>query len=246
MVRANVVPVWSGPPPADEIRALDQERLLQDPLVTDEVSDEDRAMAQSLLAQRSARIWRRRPGAGLPLAPAGARGGHRSGLHHRPRRDDQARDRPRGTAPRAPFGSSVWFRLNVGRRDNADPRRLLPMLCRRGDVTREEIGAIRIFDDRETKFEVRGGAAERFAHTFPRTGPADLQVEALAGGEAEVRRVPPAPAQQQQPPGGGKGSGLFWLADPKSALPKRRRSNPPPCGGGCPTEWGGRGDAASG
>ncbi|KTS23512.1 helicase [Methylobacterium indicum] len=194
MVRANVVPVWSGPPPADEIRALDHERLLQDPLVTDEVSDEDRAMAQSLLAQRSAediaaalvRAYRARMPSPEEVTDPGFATGRGTAAA---RRETTTRD-----GPRAPFGSSVWFRLNVGRRDNADPRRLLPMLCRRGDVTREEIGAIRIFD-RETKFEVRGGAAERFAHTFPRTGPADLQVEALAGGEAEV---PPRPRQPRR------------------------------------------------
>jgi ATP-dependent RNA helicase DeaD len=75
----------------------------------------------------------------------------------------------------------VWFRLNLGRRDNADPRRLLPMLTRRGNIGRQEIGAIRIFD-RETKFEVRGGAASRFAQTFAKNGSPEIQVEALLEG----------------------------------------------------------------
>ncbi|MDN3627348.1 DEAD/DEAH box helicase [Methylobacterium isbiliense] len=174
MARAGVVPVWSGPPPADEIRTLDQERLLEDAILTEEPSEEDRAMAQVLLARRTpedlaaalARAYRAR----LPAPEEVTDPGFQTGKPAPARRE----------GPRPPMGPSVWFRLNVGRRDNADPRRLLPMLCRRGGVTRDEVGAIRIFE-RETKFEIRGGAAERFAHSFGRTGPADLQVEALPG-----------------------------------------------------------------
>jgi len=45
---------WSGPPAADEIRKRDQERLLTDPLLTDETPEEDRALANALLQGRSA------------------------------------------------------------------------------------------------------------------------------------------------------------------------------------------------
>ncbi|RVU19837.1 DEAD/DEAH box helicase [Methylobacterium oryzihabitans] len=182
LARAGVAATWSGPPPADEIRTLDQDRLLQDPVLTEEPSEEDRATARALLerygaedlAAAFARLCRTR----LPAPEEVTDPGFETGRPLAPRRD----------GPRPAFGPSVWFRLNVGRRDNADPRRLLPMLCRRGEVTREEVGAIRIFD-RETKFEIRGGAAERFAHSFGRTGPADLQVEPLPG-EAEAARPP--------------------------------------------------------
>ncbi|MGO4610841.1 DbpA RNA binding domain-containing protein, partial [Variovorax sp. 2RAF20] len=47
------------------------------------------------------------------------------------------------------------------RKQGADPRQLLPMLCRRGRTTRDEVGAIRIFD-RETKVEIDAEVAERF------------------------------------------------------------------------------------
>ncbi|ACA19006.1 DEAD/DEAH box helicase domain protein [Methylobacterium sp. 4-46] len=181
MAQAGVVPVWSGPPPADEIRALDQERLLVDPLLTEETSEEDRAMAQALLAQRSAedlaaalvRAYRAR----LPAPEEVTDPGFASGRPTAARRE----------GPRPALGPSVWFRLNVGRRDNADPRRLLPMLCRRGGITREEVGAIRIFD-RETKFEIRGGAAANFADSFGRSGSADLRVEPLDGTPELPRR----------------------------------------------------------
>src|SRR3546814_6662447 len=39
------------------------------------------------------------------------------------------------------FEDTVWFRMDIGRRQNADPRWLLPLLCRRGHITKnEEIG----------------------------------------------------------------------------------------------------------
>jgi ATP-dependent RNA helicase DeaD len=65
-------------------------------------------------------------------------------------------------AERHSSGPMVWFRMSIGRQQNADPRWLLPVICRRGHVTKKEIGAIRIFD-RETKFEIAEEAAERFA-----------------------------------------------------------------------------------
>ena len=59
-------------------------------------------------------------------------------------------------------GDGVWFRLNVGRQRNADPKWILPLICRVGHITKAEIGPIRIFGD-ETKFEIVGHAAEAFA-----------------------------------------------------------------------------------
>jgi len=38
------------------------------------------------------------------------------------------------------------------------------MLCRKGDITKQDIGVIRIFD-KETQFEVSEAAAARFAAT---------------------------------------------------------------------------------
>jgi hypothetical protein len=34
----------------------------------------------------------------------------------------------------------VWFRLNVGREKNADPKWLIPLICRQGHVTKQDIG----------------------------------------------------------------------------------------------------------
>jgi ATP-dependent RNA helicase DeaD len=65
----------------------------------------------------------------------------------------------RGRAGRSP--ASVWFRVNVGRSRNADARWLLPILCRRGEVDRRQIGRIEVMAD-ETRFEVSRAAAAQF------------------------------------------------------------------------------------
>ena len=68
---------------------------------------------------------------------------------------------PRATAGAAHDGSHVWFRVNVGRAKNADPRWLLPLICRRGGVSKADIGKINILAE-ETRFEVTAKAARRF------------------------------------------------------------------------------------
>lgn len=190
---AKITPDWSGPPSADEIRRLDGERMLGDPLFTEPAAEEDLALAESLLAQRSpqelaaalAKVYRTRLPAPEDVTDPGDTGPRRS----TGRLPYDPADAERIEA----MGPAVWFRLNLGRRDNADPRRLLPMLTRRGGIDRQEIGAIRIFD-RETKFEVRGNAAGRFAASFARNGSPEIQVEALSGNEG-------APPERKGPKG---------------------------------------------
>ncbi|HEX4874903.1 MAG TPA: DbpA RNA binding domain-containing protein, partial [Sphingorhabdus sp.] len=67
------------------------------------------------------------------------------------------------------FDDSVWFKLNIGRRNNADPKWLLPLLCRRGGVTRNDIGAIRIAAD-ETFVGISAAAARHFAKAVAQRG----------------------------------------------------------------------------
>lgn len=58
--------------------------------------------------------------------------------------------------------NGVWFRLNVGRGRNADPKWLLPEICRQGELTKKDIGAIRIFET-ESLFQVSAEVAPKFA-----------------------------------------------------------------------------------
>jgi ATP-dependent RNA helicase DeaD len=65
--------------------------------------------------------------------------------------------------------------VNVGRSRNADPRWLLPLLCRRGQVSKPEIGKIRILAA-ETHFQVARRAAQRFGRAAQRPDEKDPQI----------------------------------------------------------------------
>src|SRR3546814_19917316 len=72
-------------------------------------------------------------------------------------------ERPHKIGPRPGFEDTVWFRMDLGRRHNADPRWILPLLCRRGHITKNEIGALRI-PATETMFEIPRAPARTFGH----------------------------------------------------------------------------------
>ncbi|WP_374443833.1 DEAD/DEAH box helicase, partial [Stella sp.] len=65
---ARVNATWGGPPTADDVRGLDRERMLADPLLVEPAGEEDLGIARALLAERSAedvaaalvRLWRAR------------------------------------------------------------------------------------------------------------------------------------------------------------------------------------------
>jgi ATP-dependent RNA helicase DeaD len=73
------------------------------------------------------------------------------------------------------FSDAVWFRVDVGRGRNADPRWLLPLLCRRGGVVKEQIGKIQIMQD-ETRFQVVAAAASSFERAARRPDAKDPSV----------------------------------------------------------------------
>ena len=192
---AQVSPDWSAPPTAEEIRALDRERMLADPLLTEAASDEDAEWAEALLANLPperlaaalAKVYRARLPAPEDVGDPGPG----------PARKPERGPAPVGAARVGEDGPSTWFRLNLGRRDNAEPRRLLPMLTRRGGIGRQDIGAIRIFD-RETKFEVRGNAASHFAVAFAKRGPPEIVIERVADDAAGQHPGRPRNAKHQR------------------------------------------------
>jgi ATP-dependent RNA helicase DeaD len=168
---ANIDANWSGPPSAEDIRAGDLQRMLQDPLLTDAPSEEELTLAHAVMETRApleiaTALIRLRQSA-LP-APEDLFDDPRASLAP-PSRSPQDRDRDRamdrdrdgGRPERMAADDVVWFRLSTGRKNNADPKWLIPLICRAGHVTKKDIGAIKIFD-RETKFEISKEAEARF------------------------------------------------------------------------------------
>ena len=187
---ARIEAEWVSAPSAADIRSADSERLLAALLAPVEVHDEDRALAARLLSERSAE----------EIAAALVQA-HRARL---PAPEEllgsEASAPQRG--PREGFEGSAWFRLNVGRNQNADARWILPLLCRRGHVSRSEIGAIRMTAN-ETLFEVPGNVAARFLAAVQRTATEEDDVEIVAvDGKPrdEVRQQPRREARPARPP----------------------------------------------
>ena len=157
---AKINAEWMPVPSPEAIRAKDHERLLETLLeMPAEIDDEDRALAAKLLAERSPE----------DIAAALVRV-HRAKMPNVEELLDASSPAPRerNDGPRAGFEDTVWFRMDVGRKQNADPRWLLPLLCRRGHITKSEIGAIRITGD-ATMFEIQRAAAARFTESLKRT-----------------------------------------------------------------------------
>jgi ATP-dependent RNA helicase DeaD len=233
MARVDVT--WAGAPSADEIRLKDRERLMQDPIFAEEATDEDMSMARALLAERSAeeianalvKFHRARLPAPEEIVDAGTDREPRQRKDKRERTDERTRgfkERDRGSSEGGFERSSedmVWFRMSVGRRNNADPRWLLPIICRLGHVTKKEIGSIKIFD-RETKFEIVKSQASKFASAVRKTNDEDISIEpADAGpGKPGFGKAGPGKPRDAKPWSGPKGNG------PKSHGPKERGAHP--------------------
>ncbi len=164
MNAARVHASWSNAPSAADIMGRDRERLLTDPML-DEPDGQEKADAEALLGAHDAlavaaallRLYRQRlpPPERITPAPTPAAGPAPRPPRPAPR-EDGPRDRPAGDA------GFVQFRVAVGRNDRADPKWLVPMLCRVGGITKREIGAIRIFDT-DTRFEISRDVSEAFA-----------------------------------------------------------------------------------
>lgn len=143
--------------------------------------------------------------------------------------------RSRAPAPRRPRESSdqyVAYRINWGERDGADPRRLLAMVCRRGRITGDQVGAIRI-SLKESLFEVSAAVAQGFERAAQRVDPRHpgVFVEPL---EHERGRAPGRGAPRSADRGAGRGAEQHAEphARPRKSGPRRGTGRPSPRGEG--------------
>jgi ATP-dependent RNA helicase DeaD len=237
---ASINAEWSGPPLAEEIRAKDQQRMLDDPILAGDPSEEDLTLAKRILAEKSPeavaaaliRLYRQRlpepedlfddvRDTGPQIAPR-----QRGGTTY-----DPIRESGPGAGPSHSSGGvgSEWFRMPIGRQNNADPKWLIPLICRLGHVTKKDIGQIRIFD-RETKFEIIAETEARFRQAVKGAAEGDIRIEPAAAPPAADRPRGPRPGPG---PGGPTRSGPHPGAKPGPRPgpggPPRR--GPPPKGG---------------
>ncbi len=234
--RARINAEWIEAPSREAIMAQDRERLLAALLRPVEIEDGDRELAERLLAERTP----------LDIAAMLIQA-HRSTMPEPEELIENTPDARRATQQerhRPGFEDIVWFRMNVGRNQNADPRWILPVLCRRGHITRNEIGAIRI-GPAETHFQVPRAVADKFSAALLRTAGSEGDEESLVieqsdeaprdtarqnrkssrpGGDAGPRPGGPKPHRKGFVKKSGHASGPY--AGAKKKPPRDRRSDP--------------------
>jgi ATP-dependent RNA helicase DeaD len=194
---ARIQARWIDPPTPEAIRAQDRMRLIETLLAPVELDEEDRAIAARLLEERSPE----------DLAAALVRA-QRAKLPEPEELVGQSAPAERPSGPRQGFEDTIWFRIDVGRRHNADPRWVLPLLCRRGHITKSEVGAIRI-QPNETQFEVPRAVANRFTAAWTRSADkgdpeSNIGLDLMQGGPA---RAAPRKTYKPKPHGASSKGG---------------------------------------
>jgi ATP-dependent RNA helicase DeaD len=187
---------WVAPMSPSKVRKTLRKKLrkqLHDQLAADGTpSEEQLEYAQTLLARFSPELLVSRlleiadpplPREPMEIAAAPARApraGARSDSD--PGAGSGSRSGPR-SGPRSSYdGPYQRYSINWGHRAGATPARLLAHICRRGDISSQAIGALRI-DVRSSTFEVAQNVATQFETRARAPDPRDpgLHIEAMHG-----------------------------------------------------------------
>jgi ATP-dependent RNA helicase DeaD len=149
---AQITAKWGDPPSVEEIKKRDDERLLGDELLSEPLQGAETGIVRALVARHGpeqiaaafVRLYRKGQAAPEDLAPAPAWSEGQERSDRRP---------PRGEAGGNFVSGGAWISLSVGRNQRAEPRWLIPMLCKAGGINKRELGAIRI-QQNETHVEI--------------------------------------------------------------------------------------------
>lgn len=183
---AKIDATWAKPPSLDDIAQRDRQRIIEDPALSEPASEEEKTFAAELLtrhgAEQVAAAYVRLLSTAKPAAEELI---------------DTTPPSPREHA-RDDFTGGVWFSVSVGHKHNAEPRWLLPMLCRAGHITKRDIGAIRI-QQAETFVEIAPGAVDTFVDAIGPGGKVEKTVTVT-----RLDGVPDAPKDGAKKPYGKK------------------------------------------
>ncbi|MEP1441735.1 MAG: DEAD/DEAH box helicase [Hyphomicrobiales bacterium] len=141
---------WIQPPTADAVKERESERLFNDDTWQTPASESEQEVISKLettftpaqLATAYIRLYRAQRSSPEELSS------NNPTLDFTPE-------------PRQEFGPSVWFSITGGRNKGAEPRQILPMVCKFGGLNRRDIGAIRLDNDC-SYVEISKGKVEAF------------------------------------------------------------------------------------
>jgi len=136
-------------------------------------------------------------------------------------------------APKQEFGPSIWVALSVGRDKGAEPRWLLPLICRAGNLDKAAIGRIRVRDN-DTLVELAEDAGRTMLAGLQANGILENDVAAtLVEGTPDLGSAPargPKPQGRPAPRDGGgdRAAHKPYSADgPRPAAPKKSYGDKP-------------------
>lgn len=184
---AKIEARWGEPPSPEDVKKRDDKRLLADPLLKEPAVEAEESIVKALIERNTpeqiaaafVRLYRKGKAAPEEIAPPPPEAASRSERPERKNRDD--------------FADGVWVSLSVGRSQAAEPRWLIPMICRIADLTKRDLGAIRIHDH-ETHVEFSPEGAARF---FIAVGPAGAVEKNIVA--TRIDGAPPAPQRDRAP-----------------------------------------------
>jgi ATP-dependent RNA helicase DeaD len=129
--QANVTATWERPPSIEAITQRDRERFLNDPALSEPITETESDFVKELLSRYNAEQI-----AAALVRIHQTKNPAPEELFDTPLEPEQKK--------RDYFEGGVWFALSIGRKHNAEPRWIVPMLCRAGHITKRDIGAIKI------------------------------------------------------------------------------------------------------
>jgi len=184
---ANITASERGAPTIAEIDRHNHEQMLARARAIAPPDENEAALVAELMAlltpEQLAAAWLRRELQSRPAAEEVTEE-RIPPLNEKPARKRFEGDTPRAPREkRAPMQGGRWFVLPLGRKQRADPKWLLPMICKAGHVVKQDIGSIKI-GEFETRFEIAPDKADAFAERV-----------AQAGGEVSI-----SPASGDTPP----------------------------------------------
>ena len=171
---------WGGAPTLEEVSEREDARMMADEgwaaPVNESEQDTVAALTEAFTAEQLAAAYLR-----LRRTARSAPEELNSFAETKPRRKED-------------FGPSTWFSVAGGRAADAEVRRLLPMICKAGDLTKEDIGAIRI-QQSETFVQVLNSSVDGFLAAI---GP-DLTIEGSKVTQVEGAPKLERPEQSDRP-----------------------------------------------
>ena len=177
---ANLEASTRGAPTMAEIEAHNREQILATATAMSAALGGRSALRRRAARPPHPRAARRRLSPPRARRPSGPRGSLRPAdrrLHRKVAAPRQALLEAQEGASAAGFGErappmqdgALVLHESIGRNHRADPKWLLPMICKAGDLTKRDIGSIKILDE-ETRFEISADKADAFAAAIARNG----------------------------------------------------------------------------